>query len=81
MEIRIVEVYGIKMDSRCAELLKLVMKYAKSGDCDARETRREALEKLGEYGCHKALIYIADKLAKSGDSDARETRRRALKLL
>ena len=79
--IRIIEVYGIQMDSRCAELLQIVMKYAKSGDSDARETRRRALEKLGENGCTEALAYIVDKLATSGDSDARETRRRALELL
>ena len=80
-EIKIIEVYGIKMNIRCADLLKIVMKYANSGDCDARETRRAALEKLGEYGCHKALAYIVDKLAKSDDCDSRETRRRALELL
>jgi hypothetical protein len=80
-EFKIVEIYGIKMDSRCADLLNIVMKYAKSDDSDARETRRMALEKLGEYGCSGALTYIIDKLAKSDDSDARETRRRALELL
>lgn len=72
---------GIEVDSRCAELLRIVMKYATSGDSDARETRRTALNKLGEYGCTEALAYIVDKLATSGDSDARETRRRALELL
>jgi hypothetical protein len=58
-EFRMVEIYGIKMDSRCADLLNIVMKYAKSGaltyivdklatsgDSDARETRRRALELL-----------------------------------
>ena len=34
------------MDSRCAELLQIVMKYAYSGDPDARETRRMALNLL-----------------------------------
>ena len=80
-EVTIIEVYGIKMDARCGELLRIVMKLAKSGDSDARETRRAALEKLGKYGCTKALAYVVDQLAKSGDSDARETRRRALELL
>lgn len=80
-EITLVEVFGIKVDSRCAELLKIVMKYATSGDSDARETRRAALEKLGKYGCTRALAYIVDELATSGDSDARETRRRAMELL
>ena len=80
-EIKIIEIYGIKMDSRCADLLQIVMKYAYSGDSDARETRRETLRKLGEYGCTKALAYIVDKLATSGDGDARETRKTALDLL
>ena len=78
---RIVEVSNTNGDTRCANLLGIVMKYARSGDCDARETRRAALEKLGEYGDTDALTYIIDELAKSGDCDARETRRRALKLL
>ena len=30
VEFRIVEVYGLKMDTRCADLLKIVMKYATS---------------------------------------------------
>ena len=80
-EITLVEIYGIKVDSRCAELLRIVMDLAYSGDVDARNTRRRALEKLGKYGCTKALAYIVRKLAKSGDCDARETRRRALELL
>jgi len=80
-EIRIVEIDGLELDVRCAELLRIVMKYATSGDSDARETRRKALKKLGEYGCITALSYIVDKLATSGDSDARETRRLALDML
>ena len=76
-----VEFDGMEIDARCAELLRIVMKYATSGDSDARETRRRCLKKLGEYGCTAALSYIVDKLAKSGDSDARETRRMALDML
>jgi len=72
---------GIEIDARCAELLRIVMKYATSGDSDARETRRKCLKKLGEHGCTGALSYIVDKLATSGDSDARETRRTALDML
>jgi len=79
--ITLVEFGGIEVDTRCADLLRIVMKYAKSGDCDARETRRTALKKLGEYGCTEALAYIVDKLATSGDSDARETRRMALEMM
>ena len=79
--VTVVNFDGIEIDARCAELLRIVMKYATSGDSDARETRRKCLNKLGEYGCFGALTYIVDKLATSGDSDARETRRKALDLL
>lgn len=72
---------SVNSDSRDSHLLSIVMKYAKSGDCDARQTRRAALEKLGESGCTEALSYIIDQLATSGDCDARETRRRAMELL
>ena len=79
--VTLIEFGGIEIDTRCAELLRIVMKYATSGDCDARETRRTALRKLGEYGCTDALAYIVDKLATSGDCDARETRRMALDMM
>lgn len=79
--ITLVEFGSIEVEERCVELLRIVMKYACSGDCDARETRRKALAKLGEYGCTTALAYIVDKLATSGDCDARETRRLALDML
>jgi hypothetical protein len=79
--VTVVQFDGMEIDTRCAELLRIVMKYATSGDCDARETRRKALKKLGEYGCTTALSYIVDKLATSGDCDARETRRMALDML
>ena len=80
-EIRVVEIYGIRMNSRCAELLQIVMNFAYSGDVDARKTRRIALKRLGERGCTKALTYIVNELAYSGDVDARETRRTALDYL
>ena len=79
--VTIVNFDGIEIDSRCADLLRIVMKYATSGDSDARETRRMCLKKIGEYDCSEALFYIVDKLATSGDSDARETRRAALDML
>lgn len=36
----------MEIDARCAELLRIVMKYATSGDCDVRETRSMALDML-----------------------------------
>ena len=80
-DIQIVEIYGIKIDRRCAELLQIVMNLATNGDCDARETRRSALKKLGQYGCTSALAYIVKTLATNGDCDARETRRMAMNML
>ena len=79
--VTVVEFDGIEIDARCAELLRIVMKYATSENSDTRETRRRCLKKLGEYGCTGALAYIVDKLATSGNSDARETRRTALAIL
>lgn len=52
-DIMIVEVFGIKMESRCASLLRIVM------DTQIRsDLREEALEKLGGAGCTKALEHI-----------------------
>jgi hypothetical protein len=79
--VTVVRFEGVDLDERNAQLLGIVMKYATSGDSDARETRRAALKKLGESGCTAALTYIIDKLATSGDSDARETRRMAMEML
>jgi hypothetical protein len=75
------EVFGMSMDQRSAQLLRLIMRLAYSGDCDARATRRQALEKLGKLGPTQALSYIVNTLAFAGDCDARETRHRALELL
>lgn len=68
-------------DTRAKGLLSIVLRLSCSGDGDARDTRRRALEKLGKYRCSKELLQIIDELAMSGDCDARETRRRAMELL
>ncbi len=74
-------VFGIEIDERCAEYLQLVVKYASSGDSDAREVRRQALVSLGRNHCRKALIYLIERYATSGDSDLREVRRLAFEAL
>ncbi|TKJ44006.1 hypothetical protein CEE36_02480 [candidate division TA06 bacterium B3_TA06] len=76
-----VVVFGIEVDERCAEYLQLVVKYARSGDSDARQVRRRALKNLGRNHCRRALIYLIDRYAKSGDSDEREVRSMAFEYL
>ena len=76
-----VVVFGIEVDESCAEYLRLVVKYARSGDCDERQVRRRALKNLGRLGCKSALFYLVDKYARSGDCDEREVRRMAFEML
>jgi len=74
-------VFGIEIDESAADYLQLVVKYARSGDGDARQVRRRALRNLARNGCRKALIYLIDKYAKSGDGDEREVRKMAFEYL
>lgn len=74
-------IFGIEIDERCADYLQLVVKYARSGDSDAREVRRRALKNLANNNCRKALLYLIDRYATSGDSDEREVRRTAFDYL
>ena len=76
-----VVVFGVEVDESCAEYLRLVVKYARSGDSDEREVRRRALKNLARLGCKAALFHLIDRYAKSGDSDEREVRRTAFELL
>lgn len=76
-----VVVFGVEVDESCAEYLRLVVKYSRSGDSDEREVRRHALRNLGRLGCKKALFYLIDRYARSGDSDEREVRRTAFEIL
>lgn len=76
-----VVVFGIEVEESCAEYLRLVVKYARSGDSDEREVRRRALRNLGRLGCKTALFYLIDKYARSSDSDEREVRKMAFEML
>jgi len=80
-EIRMVEVFGIKIESGCAELLEIVMEFGGSGSSHRREQANRAVEKLGERGCTKALQYVVKKFSGSGSSHQRELANRALELI
>lgn len=66
-------------DETNEELKKIVLKYGSSGDSDARETKRIAIDALGARCAATELGEIIRYFGSSGDSDARETKRRALK--
>lgn len=76
-----VVVFGIEVDESCAEYLRLVVKFARSGDGDEREVRRRALRNLGRLGCKTALLYLIKKYARTGDGDEREVRKMAFEML
>ena len=65
-------------DEANEELKKVVLQYGSSGDGDARETKRRAIDALGARGAAKELGEIVRYYGSSGDGDARETKRRAL---
>ena len=77
----IVVVFGIEVEESCADYLRLVVKYASSGDSDERSVRRRALRNLGRLGAKTALFYLIDKYASSGDCDEREVRKMAFEML
>jgi predicted transcriptional regulator len=52
-DVTIVEVFGIKMEDRCASLLRIVADSNVNWDL-----RTQALGKLGKAGCTRALEYI-----------------------
>jgi hypothetical protein len=80
-EFRIVEVYGIKIDARCAALLKIVIDFGGSGSSHQRDQADRALEKLGESGCTRALQYVVEEFSGSGGSHQRGLASRALEIL
>lgn len=80
-EIRIVEVYGIKIDERAAALLEIVLDFGGSGDSHKRHQADTALEKLGELSATNALQHIVKKFSGSGDSHKRRLASCALELI
>jgi hypothetical protein len=74
-------IFGVEIDESAADYLQLVVKYASSGDSDARQVRRRAIRNLARNGCRRALIYLIDRYAKSGDCDEREVRQQAFEYL
>ena len=65
-------------DETNEELKRIVLKYGASGDRDAIETKRKAIDALGARGAAKELGEIVRSYGASGDRDAIETKRRAL---
>jgi hypothetical protein len=80
-EIRIVEVYGIKIDVRAAALLETVMQFGGSGNNHQRSQADSALEKLGEIGATLALQHVVKEFSGSGNNHCRQLATRALELI
>jgi hypothetical protein len=74
-------IFGVEIDESAADYLQLVVKYASSSGCDARQVRRRAIRNLTRNGCRRALIYLIDRYAQSGDCDEREVRQQAFESL
>jgi len=81
MAMGLIVVFDTEVEELGAPYLEIVVKHARSGDGDARETRRRALKQLGRLGCRRALAYLIDQYASSGDGDEREVRRTAFDYL
>ena len=77
-EIQIVEIYGIKIESRCAALLEIVMKFGSSSYSNQQNNAVMAIKKLGEYGCTKALSHIVQHFGSSSYSSQQNMARKAL---
>lgn len=80
-EIRMVEVFGIEIESGCAELLEIVIDFGGAGSSHRREQANRALEKLGKRGCIEALQYVVKKFSGAGSSHRRRLANRALELM
>ena len=77
MAMGLIILFDTEVEELGAPLLQIVIKYARSGDTDARDTRRRALKQLGRLGCRRALLFLVDRFATSGDIDEREVRHTA----
>ena len=80
-EIRIVEVYGIKVNARAAILLEIVLDFGASDYSHKRQQADTALEKLGELGATNALQHIVKKFSGSDYAHRRKLASRALELI
>ena len=79
-EIRIVEVYGVKVDVRAAALLETVLEFGGSNVSHKREQADTALEKLGDLGATTALQCVVKEFSGS-ISHKRRLASRALELI
>lgn len=81
MQIQMVEVYGITVESGCAELLEIVMDFGGCGNSHKCEQAEAALEKLGKRGAISALKHIVKAFSGCGNSHKCKLAERALELM
>lgn len=80
-EFNMVEIYGIRVKTGCAELLETVMEFGGAGSSHQRRQADRALEKLGKRGCISALRYVVSEFSGSGSSHKRRLASEALELI
>jgi len=80
-EIHMVEVFGMRIESGCAELLQIVIDFGGSSSSHQRDMADQALEKMGKRGCISALQYVVKKFSGSSSSHQRGLATRALELM
>lgn len=80
-EIQLVEIYGIKIESKCAAVLEIVMKFGGSTYSPEQNNAKIAIKKLGKYGCTKALSHIVKRFGGSTYSGDQDIARLALEMI
>jgi len=80
-EIRMVEIFGMRIESGCAELLQIVIDFGGADSSHKRNMADQALEKLGKRGCIAALQCVVKKFSGASSSHQRSLATRALELM
>jgi hypothetical protein len=80
-EIHMVEVFGMRIESGCAELLQIVIDFGGAGSSHKRNLADQALEKIGKRGCIAALQYVVKEFSGASSSHRRDLATRALELM
>ncbi len=80
-EIRIVEVYGIKIDVRAAALLEIVLKFGGANSDHKCHQANTALEKLGDLAATVALQHIVKEFSGTNSNHKCHLANRALELI
>lgn len=74
-------VFGIEIDERCADYLRLVVKYSWTNNDYEQGVRDRALRNLARNNCRKALLYLIDRYAGSNDDQRQYVKRTAFDYL